>query len=379
MKIAVFNEKNEPRVALVPEAVGKLLKLNKEETFLEVEVEKNLTTMVDDQAYVDVGASIGENRDAMLSSADLLLWVNAPSHEDIKKMKKGAMSISFLDPYNNKELVEEFVSGGVDAISMEMIPRTTLAQKMDALSSQASLAGYAAVILGADQLDRIFPMMMTPAGTIPPSRVFVIGAGVAGLQAIATAKRLGARVEAFDTRAVVEEQVASLGAKFVKVDLGETGQTKDGYAKALTDEQLKLQQKAMAKSCASADLVITTAKLFGRKAPIIVTKEILKEMRNGSVVVDLAAGTGGNVEGTVVDETTVIEGVHVIGLDNLPGQVAFDASSMYASNLVNLITHFFDQEKGQLNLDRSDEIMNGCLIVHAGKVVNDRLKEIYGG
>ena len=270
-------------------------------------------------------------------------------------------------------------SHSINAISMEMIPRTTLAQKMDALSSQASLAGYVAVILGANKLDRIFPMMMTPAGTIPPARVFVIGAGVAGLQAIATAKRLGARVEAFDTRAVVEEQVASLGAKFVKVDLGETGQTKDGYAQALTEEQLKIQQQAMAKSCANADLVITTAKLFARKAPVIVTKEILKQMRDGAVVVDLAAGSGGNVEGTLVDKVTTIEGVHVIGIDNLPGQVAYDASSMYSSNLTNLITHFYDKETKQLSLDQSDEIMNGCLIVKDGQVVNERLKEIYGG
>jgi NAD(P) transhydrogenase subunit alpha len=222
-------------------------------------------------------------------------------------------------------------------------------------------------------------MMMTPAGTIPPAKVFVIGAGVAGLQAIATAKRLGARVEAFDTRPVVEEQVLSLGAKFVKVDLGETGQNKDGYANALTEEQLKIQQQAMAKSCANADLVITTAKLFARKAPVIVTKEILKQMRDGSVVIDLAAGSGGNVEGTVADDTVVIEGVHVIGLDNLPGEVAFDASAMYSSNLTNLITHFYNKDTRTIDLDPSDEIMNGCLVVKNGQIVNERLKELYGG
>ncbi len=379
MKIATLCDKKEARVALVPVSIKKLLDLGGEHEKVEILIEKGLTTMVDDEEYKSAGAIILDDRDMILGQADILLWVNAPNPEDISKMKKGAINISFLDPYNNKELVETFAKHDINAISMEMIPRMTLAQKMDALSSQASLAGYAAVILGADKLDRIFPMMMTPAGTIPPSRVFVIGAGVAGLQAIATAKRLGARVEAFDTRPVVEEQVASLGAKFIKVDLGETGQTKDGYAKALTEEQLKLQQKAMAKSCASADLVITTAKLFGRQAPVIVTKEILSDMRNGSVIVDLAAGSGGNVEGTVMDQTTIVEGVHIIGLDNLPGQVAFDASSMYASNLTNLITHFYDKESGTLNLDRSDEIMNGCLVVYEGKVVNERLKEIYGG
>jgi NAD(P) transhydrogenase subunit alpha len=373
MRIAVLKELNDPRVALVPESVKKLLTLEG----VEIVIEKSLNQMIEDSDYSTAGATILEDRKAIISSADLLLWVNQPAETDVALMKQGAISISFLDPFNNKSLVETFMKQKVTAISMEMIPRTTLAQKMDALSSQASLAGYVAVLLGAHQLDRIFPMMMTPAGTIPPSRVFVIGAGVAGLQAIATAKRLGARVEAFDTRAVVEEQVASLGAKFVKVDLGETGQTKDGYAKELTPDQIKKQQEAMAKSCANADLVITTAKLFGRKAPIVVTKEILKQMRKGSVVVDLAAGTGGNVEGTVVDQTTIIEGVQVIGIDNLPGEVAYDASMMYSNNLTNLIVHFYKPELQSISLDQEDEIMRGCLITKDGAMVNDRLSEIY--
>lgn len=374
MKIAIFQEVSEPRVALVPASVKKLVGLDDTQVF----VEKNVSSMVSNDDYEKAGAAIVDDRAWLLATADILLWVNAPSENDIALMKKGAISISFLDPYNNKTLVNKFIESHVTAISMEMIPRTTLAQKMDALSSQASLAGYTAVTLGADKLDRIFPMMMTPAGTIPPARVFVIGAGVAGLQAIATAKRLGARVEAFDTRAVVEEQVASLGAKFVKIDLGETGQSKDGYAKALTEDQLKKQQEAMTKSCVNADLVITTAKLFGRKAPVIITKEILKQMRKGAVVVDLAAGTGGNVEGTVVDQITDVEGVQVIGIDNLPGQVAYDASSMYSSNLTNLILHFFDHEAKTISLDQSDEIMNGCLITRDGSLVNERLMEVYG-
>lgn len=372
MKIGIVKQSGETRLAMMPGPAKKLLRLEG----IEIRVEKGLTPIVSDSDFEAAGVILGE-RTQILSESDLLLWVGSPEDSEIDQMKKGAVSISFMDPYNNKPLVEKFIKQGISAISMEMIPRTTLAQKMDALSSQASLAGYVAVILGANQLDRIFPMMMTPAGTIPPARVFVIGAGVAGLQAIATAKRLGARVEAFDTRPVVEEQVASLGAKFVKVNLGETGQTTDGYAKALTDEQLKKQQEAMAKSCANADLVITTAKLFGRKAPIIITKEILMQMRKGAVVVDLAAGTGGNVEGTVVDETATIEGVQVIGIDNLPGQVAHDASDMYASNLVNLITHFYDTEAKDISLDQGDEIMAGCLITKDGQMVNDRLKEIY--
>lgn len=373
MRIVVLKEENESRVPLVPAEIKKLLKLEE----VEVLIEKDISNMVSNEEYEEVGAKVLDDRQKLLDLADVLLRVNAPDKALVEKMKEGTLSISFLDPYNNKELVKQLMEKKISSISMEMIPRTTLAQKMDALSSQASLAGYVAVILGANKLDRIFPMMMTPAGTIPPTRVFVIGAGVAGLQAIATAKRLGARVEAFDTRSVVEEQVASLGAKFVKVDLGETGQTKDGYAKALTEEQTKKQQEAMVKSCKTADIVITTAKLFGRPAPTIVTKEILKEMRNGSVVIDLAAGTGGNVEGTVVDQEVVVEGVHVIGIDNLPGEVAFDASSMYASNLTNLITHFFDNETKELSLDQSEEIMKGCLITKDGKMVNERLETIY--
>lgn len=375
MKIVALKENNESRVSLVPDSIKKLLQLEG----VEVALEKDLTTMIPNETYIKAGASIVESREELLSIGDVFLGVNEPTIEDIEKMKPGSVSISFLDPYNNTQTVRALASHNINAISMEMIPRTTLAQKMDALSSQASLAGYVAVILGANKLDRIFPMMMTPAGTIPPARVFIIGAGVAGLQAIATAKRLGARVEAFDTRSVVEEQVNSLGAKFVKVDLGETGQTKDGYAKALTEEQLKIQQLAMAKSCANADLVITTAKLFARKAPIVITKEILAQMRDGAVVVDLAAGTGGNVEGTIVNEVTCIEGVHVIGIDNLPGEVAYDASSMYSSNLTNLITHFYNKDTKILSLDQADEIMNGCLIVKDGQVVNERLKDIYGG
>lgn len=372
MKIGVVKQSGDTRTAMMPSALKKLRALSG----IEVTIQHGLTPLVDDEAFEKAGGKLGD-RSTILEESDILLWVNPPENSEIEQMKPGAVSISFMDPYNRRPLVEKYMSYGISAISMEMIPRTTLAQKMDALSSQASLAGYVAVVLGANQLDRVFPMMMTPAGTIAPAKVFVIGAGVAGLQAIATAKRLGARVEAFDTRDVVEEQVASLGAKFVKVDLGETGQTKDGYAKALTQEQLAKQQAAMVKSCANADLVITTARLFGRKAPVIITKEILKQMRKGAVVVDLAAGTGGNVEGTVMDQTTVIEGVQVIGIDNLPGEVAYDASDMYANNLCNLISHFYNSDTGEFSLDQADEIMAGCLITHNGAMVNERLKEVY--
>jgi NAD(P) transhydrogenase subunit alpha len=218
-------------------------------------------------------------------------------------------------------------------------------------------------------------MMMTPAGTIAPSRVFIIGVGVAGLQAIATAKRLGARVEAFDTRPVVEEQVQSLGAKFVKVDLGETGETKDGYAKELTEEQQAKQREAMAKVCAQSDLVITTAQLFGRKAPVIVTKEMVESMKPGSILVDLAVETGGNVEGSKVDEDVDVQGVTILGLGNLPGRAAANASQMYSANLCNLVEHFWDDGAKAFTLNFEDEIIQGCVVTHEGELYNEMIKK----
>lgn len=260
---------------------------------------------------------------------------------------------------------------------MELIPRTTKAQKMDALSSQASLGGYVAVIVAADRLNKIFPMMMTPSGTIAPSKVFVIGAGVAGLQAIATAKRLGARVEAFDTRPIVEEQVQSLGAKFIKVDLGETGETKDGYAKALTQEQIDKQRDVMAKHCAQSDVVITTAQVFGKKAPIIITDDMIKGMKPGSLIVDLAVETGGNVEGSKLGEEIDSGGVRIIGLENLPGNVAVHASQMYSSNLGSLLSEFWDDESKSFKMDLEDEIIQGCLVTHQGSLFCETIKNIY--
>jgi NAD(P) transhydrogenase subunit alpha len=257
-----------------------------------------------------------------------------------------------------------------------MIPRSTRSQKMDALSSQANLAGYVTVLLAANKLDRILPMMMTPAGTLKPANVFIIGAGVAGLQAIATAKRMGARVTAFDTRPVVAEQVQSLGAKFLEIDLGETGQTKDGYAKELTPEQVKLQREGQKQAIADSDIVITTAQLFGRKAPLIVPKDMVEAMKPGSVIVDMAADTGGNVEGSVANEEVVINGVTIIGLSNLPNNVCRDASVMYSSNLFNLIDDSWDEEEKTFNLDLDHDILSGCIITHQGDIVNEMIKNL---
>jgi NAD(P) transhydrogenase subunit alpha len=367
------NRDAERRVPLTPAIAKRLVGLG---ASVEIEPGMGIAAGYADAAFTSAGATVSSNRGDSLSSADMVLRLNKPPAGDVKALKKGCVHISYLDPFNETDLVLSLAAAGVSAISMEMIPRTTLAQKMDALSSQASLAGYVAVILAAARLNRIFPMMMTPAGTLDPARVFVIGAGVAGLQAIATAKRLGARVEAFDTRPVVEEQIKSLGARFVKIDIGETGQTKDGYAKALTEEQLKKQRDGMAKHCADADVVITTAQVFGRKAPQILTADMVRRMKPGSVVVDMAAETGGNVEGSKLDQEIDMHGVKVIGFGNLSGRVPVHASQMYASNAGNLIEHFLDKAGKQFRLDREDEIIKGCLVTHAGEIVNDTLKKV---
>lgn len=375
MKIAVMKETHsgEKRVPLIPPTVDKLVKLG-----AEVEVEKDLgiTCRYEDKAYEDAGAKINSSREEMLQSADIVLRLRKPPMDEVSVMKKGCIHVSYLDPFNEVELVDKLADAGISAVSLEMLPRTTLAQKMDVLSSQANLGGYVSVILAAEQLDKVFPMMTTPAGTIKPARVFIIGVGVAGLQAIATARRLGARVEAFDTRPVVEEQVKSLGAKFVKIDLGETGQTKDGYAKELTPEQVQKQKEGMAKACSLADIVITTAQLFGRPAPRIVDRAMIEQMQPGSVIVDMAVETGGNVEGSEVDKIVEVAGVKIVGLGNLPGRVAMTASQMYSANLGNFVDHFWDKENKTFNLNLEDEIMNGCLITHNNEIVNEMYKNI---
>ncbi|MBL7176534.1 MAG: Re/Si-specific NAD(P)(+) transhydrogenase subunit alpha [Desulfobacteraceae bacterium] len=375
MKIFVPKETHpgEKRVPIIPDSIRKLVKRG-----AQIEVESGIgeTINLSDEDYTKEGAEVSSDRSSSSSSADIVLRLRKPQKEEISLLKKGAIHISFLDPFNETELINEFVNAGVSAISMEMIPRTTLAQKMDALSSQANLSGYVTVIIAAERLDKILPMMMTPAGTISPSRVFVIGVGVAGLQAIATAKRLGARVEAFDTRPVVEEQVQSLGAKFVTIDLGETGETKDGYAKELTPEQLQKQREGMAKVCAQSDIVITTAQVFGRKAPLIVSADMITGMKPGSVIVDMAVESGGNVEGSNVDEEVEVNGVRIIGLGNLPGRVAFNASQMYSANLCNMIEHFWDDEAKSFRLDLEDEIIAGCLITHEKQIVNEVIKNL---
>lgn len=376
MNIAVPKEVHpgETRVALIPEHIAKLVKMG---AHITVETGIGQKLNFSDEDYAKAGASLEANRSNLLQASDMVLRIRKPTMEEVALLKEESIYVSMLDPFNERELIEALMNKRVACISMEMIPRITRAQKMDVLSSQANLAGYAAVIIAAERLDKIFPMMMTPAGTISPARVFVIGVGIAGLQAIATAKRLGARVDAFDTRPVVEEQVKSLGARFVKIDLGETGQTKDGYAKALTDEQLQKQREGMAKVCAASDVVITTAQVFGKKAPLIITEDMVAGMSKGSVLVDLAVETGGNVAGSQPDQEVDVDGVRIIGLANLPGEVAINASQMFSSNLFALVAEFWNEEEKRFRLDFEDEIIQGCIITHQGKIINEMIRKHY--
>ena len=366
----------EVRAAIVPANAGKLIKQG-----FTVAVQSGCgnASGYADSDYAEAGASVIENRGELLAGSDIVMAVRKPDAQDVGALKQGALYISFLDPFNEKPLVESLAAQGATSISMEMVPRSTRAQKMDALSSQANLAGYVTVIQASYHLPKIMPMMMTPSGTIPPARVFVIGAGVAGLQAIATAKRLGARVEAFDTRPVVAEQVQSLGAKFVEIDLGDTGQTDQGYAKELTPEQVEMQREGQKAIISQSDVVITTAQLFGRPAPQIVGRDMVESMKPGSVIIDMAVETGGNVEGSVMNEVVEIHGVKVVGQGNLPGEVARNASDMYSNNLVNLLLEFWDPESKALNLDPEDEIIEACVITRDGAVVNETIKNIYSG
>jgi NAD(P) transhydrogenase subunit alpha len=359
---------------MTPTTVKKLVRAGAE---VQIEAGAGTGSGFADSEYTEAGASIATDRAAMLGAGDIVARLHKPSLAEVALLKEGAIHISYLDPFNERELVETMQKHKISAISMEMIPRTTRSQKMDALSSQANLAGYVMVMMAANKLNRILPMMMTPAGTIKPAKVFIIGAGVAGLQAIATAKRLGAKVTAFDTRAVVAEQVESLGGKFLKIDLGQTGQTKDGYAQELTPEQLQKQKDGQAKEIAESDVVITTAQVFGRKPPVLVTREMVEGMRPGSVIVDMAAETGGNVEGSVPGENVDINGVTIMGTGNWPNEVCRDASDMYSNNLFNLISDYWDEEQKQLVLNFDDDILQGCVITHNGEVVNATISKHY--
>ncbi len=377
MKVFIPRETDpeETRIPLLAVDSGKMVELGAQ---VEVEAGIGEAIKIPDSDYEESGATVSNDRRASLSAADIVLGISVPTTENIGYLKEGSIYVSNLDPFNKFDIIKELCSKKVSSISLEMIPRTTIAQKMDVLSSQSNLAGYAAVILAAERQQKIFPMMMTPSGTISPVRVFVIGAGVAGLQAIATAKRLGARVEAFDVRPEAQEQIMSLGAKPLKVDIGKTESTEKGYAKQLTAEQLDIQRQAMAKQCAQSDVVITTAKVFGRKAPLIVTNEMLDGMKAGSIVIDLAVETGGNVESSELGKEIERKGVMIIGLSELQRQVPLPASQMFSSNLYNFLEHFWDKDAKRFMLNQNDEIIKDCLITHEGHIVNSTVKKAIG-
>ena len=378
MRIAIPKEMHpgENRVPITPETAKKLCRMGAD---LVIETGMGTGSGFTDEHYTEAGATVSSDRADLFGSADVLLRLRKPTLDEVALMKAGTIHISYLDPFNEHELVNALKAQGVTAISMEMIPRTTRSQKMDALSSQANLAGYVMVMLAAQHLPRIFPMMMTPAGTLKPAKVFIIGAGVAGLQAIATAKRLGAKVTAFDTRPVVAEQVHSLGAKFLEIDLGDVGETAGGYARELTPEQIQIQRDAQKEFIAESDVVITTAQVFGRKPPVIVTRDMVEGMAPGSVIVDMAAETGGNVEGSVPNEIIEINGVTIVGQGNLPNNVCRDASQMYSSNLYNLVEDSWDKEANVFKLDFEHDILPGCIITHGGEVVHETIKNIIEG
>ncbi|MCX7865039.1 MAG: NAD(P) transhydrogenase subunit alpha [Novosphingobium sp.] len=366
---------DETRAPLIPADVKRLVRLG-----AQVCVEAGLGNAAGfgDEDYAEAGACVISDRGEILSASDLVLRLDKPSPEEVAALRSGAVHVGFLDPFNEPGLIEALAARGVTAISMEMIPRSTRAQKMDALSSQASLAGYVMVLKAALAAPTILPMMMTPAGTLKPATVFVIGAGVAGLQAIATARRLGARVVAFDTRRETAEQVHSLGAKFLEIDLGETGSTRDGYALQLTPEQLERQKQGQARQIAQSDIVITTAQVFGRKPPVLITAEMVRSMEPGSVIVDMAAESGGNVEGSVAGKTVKVSGVTIIGDGNWAASVARDASQMYSANLVNLVSEFWDKEACTLRIDLTDDILKAAVITHGGSIVNETIRGLRG-
>ena len=357
----------ERRVALVPETVGRLTKSGND---VIVERAAGEASSFPDRMYTDAGATIGD-----AFSCDLVLKVARPSDDELGRIREGAVLIAFLQPLTNHALVRELARRRVTALSMDAIPRITRAQPMDALSSQATVAGYKAVLLAAAALPKFFPMLTTAAGTIAPAKAFIIGAGVAGLQAIATARRLGAVVEAFDTRPVVKEQVQSLGAKFLEVDLGETGEGAGGYAKELSEEAHRKEVELLAKAVKENDIIITTAAIPGRPAPKLITADMVRSMKPGSVIVDLAAETGGNTELTQAGKVIDVDGVRIDGTTNIPSTMPYHASQMYSRNIQSLLGLMITKE-GKLNLDMNDDVIKGTVITKDGEVVHEQTKKV---
>jgi len=371
--IAVLKEakQDETRVALTPDAVKTLTGKGFE---VAVESSAGMQSGASDADYQAAGASISTDRTQLIASADVFPVVNALPAVDQEQMKSGSVMIGFLRPLDDPASLAAAVKRGVTLLSMELVPRISRAQGMDALSSMATVAGYKAVIVAANHLHKLFPLLMTAAGTIPPAKVLVLGAGVAGLQAIATARRLGAVVEAYDVRAAAGEQVKSLGAKFIEVDLGGL-QTEDkgGYAKELSPEALELGRQAIAKAAKTTDVIITTAQVPGRPAPLLIPAAAVEGMRPGSIIVDLAAPAGGNCEVTKPGETIVHHGVTIFGPGNIVAEVPVHASMLYSRNLINFLLLIL--KNGELTIDRADEIIAGSCVAFGGEIVNQRVAD----
>lgn len=372
MKLAVLKERHdgETRVAATPETVKKLTGLGFD---VAIEAGAGLASSFMDGAYEEAGAKVVGSADDALADADVIFKIRRPTDDELGKIKKGAKVVASLNPYQDADGLNAYAAAGVEAYAMELMPRITRAQSMDILSSQSNLSGYKSVLEAANAYGRGFPMMMTAAGTVAPARVMVFGAGVAGLQAIATAKRLGAIVSATDVRAAAAEQVQSLGGEFVMVESEETedAETSGGYAKEMSDDYKAKQAELIAKTLTKQDIAITTALIPGRAAPVLITKEHIASMKPGSVIVDLAVEQGGNVEGSVAGETVVTDnGVSILGPVNMPGRLAADASSLFAKNLLNFISAFMDEENGGLAIDYEDEIITGILLTRDGAIVH---------
>ncbi|WP_032112367.1 Re/Si-specific NAD(P)(+) transhydrogenase subunit alpha [Candidatus Paracaedibacter symbiosus] len=369
MKILVLKEtdKYEKRVAISPEVTKKLIEMG-----FDVLVEKDAgkeSGMVDD-AYEAAGAKIVKDAKTMLPEADIIPHVAPISIEELQGTKENVILMSLLKPYSNQELLKKLANHKVTSIALEMIPRISRAQAMDVLSSQSNLAGYKAVVDAASEYGRAMPLMMTAAGTIAPARVLVIGAGVAGLQAIATARRLGSIVSAFDVRAVAKEQVESLGANFVEVESTETGDGSGGYAKEMSDEYKQRQSEKLASVIKTQDIIITTAQIPGKKAPILITADMAKSMRPGSIIVDLAVESGGNCELAEFGKTVVKNGVKIIGHANILSSIAQDASQVFAKNVLNLLKIMMNKGGNAVELNFEDEIIKGACLTHGGSIIH---------
>jgi NAD(P) transhydrogenase subunit alpha len=373
LKVSVPKETKpfEKRVALSPDVVKALIKAGFE---CQVEAGAGSNSFFSDDLYSKAGATIVNDKTQLYKDADVLLKVNAPQPDEVRLMKEGSVLISFMYAYNNPELVNACADRKISSFAMDAVPRISRAQKMDALSSQANLAGYKSVILGANSLGKIFPLMMTAAGTITPSRVLIFGAGVAGLQAIATAKRLGAVVEVTDVRPETKEQVESLGGKFLQVQGVEGVKTEGGYAKEVSEDYLQKQQELIKKHIAEADLVITTALVMGKKAPVLVTEEMVTSMKNGSVIVDMAVEAGGNCVLSELNKTVVKHGVTIIGESNLPSLLPINASELYAKNIVTLLLHL--ATKDGFKWEMEEDITKGSVITHKGEILNELTKRL---